>query len=109
MDSVHHRDMDGLPLKHPEVAKDFNDLTSLQKTSRVFSANPIDQAHKQNHAQIKGNGGAVDLANNQSALQGWMVAGSEIAEKFHDEQHRLERNGRKRKGKGGGGGGGRCK
>lgn len=53
----------------------------------VFSSIPIDQAHEQNNACIKGDGGAVGLTDNPSALRRWMVAGPEVArviEEFHD-------------------------
>ena len=89
---VHLRDMAELPTKHPEVAKNFNagNFTVL-KTKRVFSAIPIDQAHEQNNACIKGDGGVVGLTDNPSALRRWMVAGPEVArviEEFHEEHHR---------------------
>lgn len=51
----------------------------MQKTKRVFSAIPIDQAHEQNNACVKGDGGAVGLTEDPSALRRWMVAGPEVA------------------------------
>ncbi|CAE1315726.1 unnamed protein product [Acanthosepion pharaonis] len=45
----------------------------------MFSAMAIDQAHEQNNAVIKGDGGAVGLTEDPSALWRWMVAGSEIS------------------------------
>ena len=51
---------------------------------------PIDQAHEQNNAYIKGDGGAVGLTDNPSALRSWMIAGPEVAriiEEFHNEQN----------------------
>ena len=43
---------------------------TIQKTMRVFSAiSPFDQAHEQNNACIKSDGGAVDLTDNPSALR----------------------------------------
>ena len=47
----------------------------------------IDQAHEQNNACIKGDGGVVGLTDNPSALLRWMVAGPEVAkatEEFQD-------------------------
>ena len=80
-----------LPTKHPEVAKQFNDGNfTVRKTNRVFSTIAIDQAHEQNNACIKGDGGAVGITDNPSALRCWMVAGPEVArviEEFHDENH----------------------
>ena len=40
---------------------------------------PIDQAHEQNNACVKGDGGAVGLTKNPSALQRWMITGPEVA------------------------------
>ena len=51
----------------------------VQKTKRTFSAIAIDQTHKQNNAIVKGDCGAVGLAENASALQRWMVSGPEVA------------------------------
>lgn len=39
----------------------------------------LDQAHKQENAIVKGEGGAVGLTGNPSALKRWMIAGPEIA------------------------------
>lgn len=49
------------------------------KTSNRFSAIPIDQAHEQENAKVKGNGGAVGLTENPTALGGWLIAGPEQA------------------------------
>ena len=77
---VHLRDMAGLPNKHPEINRKFNaGHFTVQKTKRVFSAIPIDQAHEQNNACVKGDGGAVGLTEDPSALRRWMVAGPEVA------------------------------
>lgn len=40
---------------------------------------PIDQAHEQNNALVKGSGGAVELTENPSAFRKWMLAGPEQA------------------------------
>ena len=86
---VHLRDMAELPNRQPDVAKEYNSgKFVVHKTRRVFSSIPIDQAHEQNNALIKGDGGAVGLTNNGSALQRWMVAGPEVSrvvEEFHKE------------------------
>ena len=64
---------------------------TVRKTKNVFSSIPIDQAHEQNNALIKGDGGAVGLTDNPSALLRWMIAGPEVAraiEEFRDgHQH----------------------
>ena len=77
---VHLRDMTELPKNHPDVFREFNSgHFTVQKTKRVFSPIPIDQAHEQNNACVKGDGGAVGLIDDPGALRGWMVAGPEIA------------------------------
>ena len=59
---VHLRDMAELSTKHPEIAAAFHEARFVvNKTDRVFSSIPIDQAHEQNNALIKGDGGAVGL------------------------------------------------
>lgn len=45
----------------------------------MFSALAIDHAHEQNNASVKGDGGAVGLTENPSALRRWMVSGPEMA------------------------------
>ena len=90
---VHLKDMTKLPnfqiRRQPNVAKEFHDGNFvIRKTGRVFSSITIDQAHKQNNAPIKGDGGAIGLTNNPSALQRWMVAGLQVSrtvEEFHKE------------------------
>ncbi len=66
--------------KHPEVARQFHSGNFVvHKTKRDFSAIAIDQAHEQSNAVIKGDGGAVGLTEDQSALRRWMVAGPEVS------------------------------
>ena len=43
----------------------------------MFSTMAIDQAHEQNNAVIKGDGGAIGLTEDQTALRRWAVAGPE--------------------------------
>ena len=45
----------------------------------MSSAIPLDQAHEQNNAYVKGDGGAIGLTDNATALRRWMVAGPEVA------------------------------
>ena len=52
---------------------------TVQKTKRVFSTIPIDQAHEQNNSLVKGDGGAVGLTETPSAMRRWMIAGPRIA------------------------------
>lgn len=77
---VHLRDMVELPTTHLQIANEFQAGNfTVQKTTRPFSAIAIDQAHEQNNAAVKGDGGAVGLTGNPSALRRWMVAGPEVA------------------------------
>ena len=45
----------------------------------MFSGIAIDQAHEQNNASVKGDGGGVGLTENPAALRRWMVTGPEMA------------------------------
>ena len=38
----------------------------------------IDQAHEQNNAAVKSDGGAIGLTQNPDALRSWMAAGPEV-------------------------------
>ena len=77
---VHLRDMMSLERQHPEVARQFqNGNFAVHKSQRHFSSIAIDQAHEQNNAIIKGDGGAIGLTEDPAALRRWMVAGPEIS------------------------------
>ena len=73
--------MISLNIMHLDVASEFISAGSftVRKTGRKFSAMVIDQAHEQNNAMVKGEGGAVGLTENPSALRRWMISGPEIA------------------------------
>ena len=84
---VHLRDMVALPMKHPGVAREFDAGNfTVRKTKNVFSCIPIDQAHEQKNALIKGDGGAVGLTDNPSALLRLMIAGPEVARAIEEVQ-----------------------
>lgn len=77
---VHLRDMVNLHRTHPDVLEEFRaGMFTVQKTNRIFSSIATDQAHEQNTAIIKGDGGAVGLLDNASVLQRWMVVGPKVA------------------------------
>lgn len=77
---VHLRDMLTLESRHPEVAHEFmKDNFVVHKTKHEFSALALDQAHEQANALIKGDGGAIRLTENPSALRRWMVPGPEVS------------------------------
>jgi hypothetical protein len=75
---VHIRDMESLPAS---ILNEFEEHGHwvVHKTTNRFSSMPIDQAHEQNNAEVKGSGGAVGLTENPSAFRKWMVSGPEQA------------------------------
>lgn len=76
---VHLRDMLSLQEQHPQIYAQFVDgHFSVSKSNRKFSCISIDQAHEQLNAAIKGDGGAIGLTENESALARWVTAGPEI-------------------------------
>ena len=77
--SVHIRDMSELPNKHPDVFHQFSNGSFVVHKTKVFSSIALDQAHEQVNAIVKGDGGAVGLTENPSALRRWMIAGPEVA------------------------------
>ncbi|KAG1679198.1 putative RNA polymerase II subunit B1 CTD phosphatase RPAP2 [Nymphon striatum] len=92
---VHLKHMDELPERHPEVARKFREGSfTVQKTKMIFSSIAIDQAHGQNNACIKGDGGAVGLTNNPAALRRWMIAGLKVARVIEEFQHGNQHFGR---------------
>ena len=65
---------------HPDIYIQFvNGNFVIRKSHRRFSAISTDQAHEQNNALVKGEGGAIGLTENPQAFLRWMVAGPEIA------------------------------
>ena len=92
--SVHLLDMRALPQTAPDVARRFDDgFFTVNKSSKRFSAIAIDQAHEQNNAIVKGDGGAVGLrrlTENPSALRRWMVSGPEIARVVNEFENEMK-------------------
>ena len=77
---VHLRDMVLLQECHQDVYEEFmKGKFTVKKTKHAFSTIAIDQAHEQNNASVKGDGGAVGLTENPAALRRWMVSGPEMA------------------------------
>ena len=75
---IHIHDMESLDaLIHQEFEECCHWV--VQKTTNRFSSIPIDQAHEQNNALVKGSGGAVGLTENPSAFRKWMTVGPEQA------------------------------
>lgn len=75
--------MQQLQSKCPEVHQKFVEGSFVvHKTKKPFSSVALDQAHE----QVKGEGRAVGLTENTSALNRWMIAGSELATMVHEFQ-----------------------
>ena len=72
----HIRDMENLP---EPIQEEFKKFWVINKSSNKFSCIPVDQAHEQNNAILKGSGGIIGLTENPSAFRRWLVAGSEVA------------------------------
>ncbi len=78
--TVHVRDLVKLEQNCPSIHQDFfHGSFVTQKTCHKFSALAHDHVHEQLNAMVKGEGGAVGLTENESALRRWMVAGPEIS------------------------------
>ena len=55
---------------HPDIFTEFSrGHFVVRKTEKTFSSMVIDQAHEQNNAVIKGDGGAIGLTEDQTALR----------------------------------------
>jgi len=92
---VHLKDMAELSERHQEVARKFREGSfTVQKTKKIFSSIPIDQAHKQNNACIKRDGGAVGLTDNPAAFRRWVIAGPEVARDIEELQDGNQHSGR---------------
>jgi len=63
----------------------------VKKSKHSFSAIAIDQAHEQNNALVKSDGGAVGLTENSAALHRWMVSGPEMARLVEEFQSSVEK------------------
>ena len=75
---VHIRDMKCLPEPTKQEFKKQGHWV-LSKTNKLFSAIPIDQAHEQENASVKGSGGFIGLTESPIALKRWMLSGPELA------------------------------
>ncbi len=84
---VHIRDMRTLP----EYIKDEFEKRChwvVSKTNNRFSTIPVDQAHEQENAYVKGSGGCIGLTENPVAFRRWMLTGPELVrlkQQFEDE------------------------
>ena len=88
--SIHIRDMSSLPNVLPSIYREFSSGRFVaHKTMRPFSAIALDQAHEQVNAMVKGDGGAVGLTGNASALRRWMIAGPELSRMIQEFEGKL--------------------
>ena len=85
---VHIRDVKCLP---GSIRDQFENQGHwvLSKTNNKFSAIPIDQAHEQENALVKGSGGFIGLTENPAAFRRWMLSAPELArlKKEFEEQY----------------------
>ena len=79
--SVHAFDMDNLSLTDADVYLEFEENGNfvIARTLNKFSSMGIDQRHEQLNAEVKGDGGAVGLTEDEDKLLRWMVCGPEEA------------------------------
>ena len=60
-----------MPQICPDLGKEFEKGSlTVRKSTRPYSVIAIDHAHEQNNAIVKGDGGAISLTENGSALSG---------------------------------------
>ena len=75
------------------IREDFKKHWVVAKTSNRFSSIPIDQAHEQENAKMKGLGGVIGLTENPAALNRWMVCGPEVTKLFDQFESELSVHG----------------
>ena len=69
-----------LETKHPDIFCEFQKgRFTYEKTDRPFSCTAEDQAHEQNNKDVKTDGKAVGILDNESSLMKWMIGDPEIA------------------------------
>ena len=77
---IHLRDVMLLEEAYPQLAAEFHSgKFVVHKSNREFSALAIDQTNEQANAVIKGDGGAIGVTEDPSALRRWMIAGPEVS------------------------------
>ena len=85
------QDLKMLETKHPDIFCEFQKGHFIyKKTDRPFSCMAEDQVHDQNNKDVKTDGRAVGILDNESSLMKWMIGGPEIArlvKNFNNEQH----------------------
>ena len=85
------QDMKMLEIKHPNIYNEFQKgHFTYKKTDRPFSSMVEDQAHEQNNKDVKTDGGAVGILDNESSLMKWMISGPEIVRLVKDFNRKEE-------------------
>ena len=78
--SIHLNDMVTLKQRYPQLAIEFGSgKFVVRKSTREFSSMAIDQAHEQATVVVKGDGGAIGVTEDSSALRRWMIAGPQVS------------------------------
>lgn len=89
---IHIRDMSSLERQLPDVHNEFmKGKFVVSKTYNKFSSIAIDQAHEQNNAVVKRDGGAVGITENAAALRRWMLSGPEISRLIQEFETAINR------------------
>jgi hypothetical protein len=85
------QDMKMFEIKHPNIYNEFQKgHVTYKKTDRSFSSMAEDQAHEQSNKDVKTDGGAVGILDNESSLMKWMIGGPEIARLVKDFNRKEE-------------------
>ncbi len=85
--SVHISDMSSFSTS---FRQEFQNNWVVSKMQHKFSSIPIDQAHEQHNAVVKGKGGIIGLTENPAALQRWLICGPELARSISEFESEIE-------------------
>ena len=72
------QDMINLRTAPPLIADEFHNGNFTVHKNSQFTFIAVDQAHKQNNAAVKSDGGAIGLTQNPEVLRRWMIIGPEV-------------------------------
>ena len=88
---IHIHDMSNLQSVHAQVHEMFlKGNFVVNKSTHRFSGLPLDHAHEQNNSLVKGDGGAIGLTQNPTALRRWTVGGPEVARTIQEFELSIE-------------------
>lgn len=77
-------------LQPTSIQQQFRNNWVVSKTQNRFSSIPIDQAHEQLNAMVKGKGGVIGLTESPTALQRWLLCGPELARCITEFENEIE-------------------